>query len=201
MKAAVCFYLSFFLLSFSWTEETKKISYLFAGDTMLGSDFPSPKYLPANQGRNLFDGIKKYLPRVELFLVNLEGVIADKNTRSAKGAGKNLYSFRMHPLLAVRIKEAGISAVNLANNHGLDFGISGFKQSQAHLKKQGILASGIKNKAAYVEKKGVKIGLLGFSTSPFYNTVFELKAASKLIRSAKKRLFYFDCQCPRRRRG
>ena len=173
----------FLSIFFSFLSANKTdLSLAFAGDMMLGTDYPSRDYLPPNKGWQLFTAIQSLLTNNDFLFGNLEGNIAKADVPSVKPDGRLSYSFRMPPYLAPVLAEAGFDAMNIANNHGWDFGRKGQLQTIHYLKTNNIVPVGIKDQYVQVKIKGVKIGLLGFSTSTIFNTLFDYEAAAKLIK-------------------
>ena len=66
------------------------ISITAVGDIMMGTDYPSSRSLPPEDGRTLFKGVKKYLMDADLTFGNLEGVIGRGGT--AKSCNNPKYS-------------------------------------------------------------------------------------------------------------
>ncbi len=67
------------------------------------------------------------------------------------------------------MKDAGVEVVSLANNHSLDYGYQGLKDTLRYLKEGDIktVGAGVNKeeamKAVIIDKEGIKIGILGFS--------------------------------------
>jgi hypothetical protein len=129
--------------------ETCKIA--FAGDVVLASE---DRAVVENFGRGDADA----------FIVNLEGVPSmqksDENPR---------YDFRFPPERLSWLKESGVDAVSLANNHALDAGRDGLVEGIKSVEKFGIRAFGAgKNEAEActpwrTELRGVKLAIFGAS--------------------------------------
>lgn len=109
--------------------------------------------------------VKEYFQKDDITIANLETSIT---TRGEKWEDK-LYNFRSDPKNLPAMKDAGIDLVSLANNHTLDYGYEGFLDTLDYLDKYEIKSvGGGRNKdealqGVILEKKGVKIGVLGFS--------------------------------------
>jgi hypothetical protein len=69
------------------------------------------------------------LRRADLAVVNLETAITERGTP----AGKD-FTFRAPPSALTALKEAGVDVATMANNHGLDFGPVGLRDSLAAAK-------------------------------------------------------------------
>jgi hypothetical protein len=59
--------------------------------------------------------------------------------------------------------EAGLDAVQVANNHALDFGRAAFDESLGHLEALGIAPIGLSDKVWRTRVNGVEVGVIGFS--------------------------------------
>jgi poly-gamma-glutamate synthesis protein (capsule biosynthesis protein) len=71
---------------------------------------------------------------------------------------------------AAGLKDSGIDAVSLANNHAFNGGVDGYRDTLAELKRLGLTAfgGGLTDTEAHTERiitvKGVKVALLGYSS-------------------------------------
>lgn len=136
-----------------------------AGDTTLGSDesfgyvytFDS-EFKNQNGDYGYFtQNVKGIFEKDDLTIVNLEGTF----TKSVKVADKE-YKFKGNPLYVNILKDGGIDAVNLANNHSFDYGRQGFDDTVYTLKKAGVGYFGYGYK--YIKDiKGIKVGVLGYT--------------------------------------
>jgi poly-gamma-glutamate capsule biosynthesis protein CapA/YwtB (metallophosphatase superfamily) len=66
------------------------------------------------------------LRRADLAMVNLETAITERGTPAAKD-----FTFRAPPSALTALKDAGVDVATMANNHGLDFGQVGLRDSLA----------------------------------------------------------------------
>lgn len=100
----------------------------------------------------------------DLFLANLEGAPSLKESEQ-----KPRYDFRFPPERLVWLKEHGMDAVSLANNHAGDAGPDGLLEAMDHLRSQkiGFCGAGRDSSEACspwrTEKRGVKIAVFGIS--------------------------------------
>ncbi|MDD5721168.1 MAG: CapA family protein [Candidatus Pacebacteria bacterium] len=144
------------------------ITLSFAGDIMLDRGVKNSVIKNFNNDYSqLFeksDTLLELSKNTDIFFANLEGPVSDKGADQ-----KNLYSFRMDPVVIPTLKGAGLSVLSLANNHINDWGHNAFIDTLARLKENEILYTGGGNNAteaetpAIIEKYGMKIGYLGFS--------------------------------------
>jgi poly-gamma-glutamate synthesis protein (capsule biosynthesis protein) len=73
-----------------------------------------------------FGPIAAVLRRADLAVVNLETAITDRGTPAPKD-----FTFRAPPAALTALKSAGVDVVTMANNHGMDFGMVGMRDSMA----------------------------------------------------------------------
>jgi len=101
----------------------------------------------------------------DLTIGNLETPI----TLGGTGAVNKTFVYKSSPKALAAMVAAGFDAVNLANNHILDQGVEGLVDTLTYLKEYGIehVGAGMNQDEAYapvyMERKGMKIALLGFS--------------------------------------
>lgn len=131
----------------------------FAGDVVL-----------AGEDRVAIDGFGR--GSADLFLVNLEGV------PSLREPGKvPRFDFRFPPERLGWLKERGVDAVSLANNHAADAGQAGLLEGMEALKKAGIPSFGAGRdvdaacRPWRVERKGVKLAVFGVDCSSVIRVV------------------------------
>ncbi|HZK84075.1 MAG TPA: CapA family protein [Desulfosporosinus sp.] len=111
-----------------------------------------------------FSRVQKVLSEDDLTLANLEGTLTEASEKPDKSAqGNQAFFFKGNPYFTEILKEGSIEAVNLANNHSMDYLTKGFTNTVSTLDHAGISSFG-DNKLAVFEKNGVKIGLIGVNT-------------------------------------
>ena len=102
------------------------------------------------------------LRRADLAVVNLETAITERGTPAPKD-----FTFRAPPPALAALKEAGVDVASMANNHGLDFGMVGLRDSMAAAKAAKFPVIGVGGNAdeAYrahlVTVKGQRIAVIG----------------------------------------
>ncbi len=117
-----------------------------------GYDYPFVKLAPE-------------LAKGDLLVGNLEAPIA----RCGAEFTTKQFRFKTDPRAAAALKRAGFSVVTLANNHMLDYGVEGLRQTLAYLDQQRIGHSGAgadlaaARKEAVVTVKGKTVAFLAYS--------------------------------------
>lgn len=137
-----------------------QITISVAGDCSLGNHIEQEYNSSFNQAYDTEGGAEFFLRNVrdifaadDMTIVNLEGVLTTSN---AAASGRT-YNIKGDPSYAKILTEGSVEAVSMANNHRLDFGAEGTKDTEAALNAENILYAYDKNVAIY-ETKGILIG-------------------------------------------
>lgn len=157
------------------------------GDVMLGTAFPDDSTLPTNDGADLLTEVAPFLKRGDVVYGNLEGPIVDGGD-SAKCHGKRIgtcFAFRVPTRYGKYLKDAGFTAMGLANNHAMDFGLEGRASSRQVLDAMQIAHTGEVGDIARLMVKGRKITVIAFATYQGAFNFLDLDASLQTIRTAK----------------
>jgi Bacterial capsule synthesis protein PGA_cap len=157
------------------------------GDVMLGTTFPDESTLPSNDGADLLTEVTPFLKRGDVVYGNLEGPIVDGGD-SAKCHGKKIgtcFAFRVPTRYGKYLKDAGFTAMGLANNHAMDFGLEGRASSRQVLDAMQIAHTGEVGDIARLTVKGRKVTVIAFATYPGAYNFLDLDATLQMIRTAK----------------
>ena len=136
----------------------------FTGDVTLGCEeilqrepYSLVGYANEHGYEYFFEKVQGLFAADDLTVVNFEGVLAD----NARGENKKKnFRFRGPTAYTQILKDGSIEAVNLANNHTMDYGNRGMESTVAALDAAGVARFG--GKSAYVyEKDGLKIAFFG----------------------------------------
>lgn len=134
------------------------------GDVMLGTNYPSKRYLPPNDS-NMMILAAADLIRPDVTFANLEGALLTEGgkAKQCKDPSK-CYVFRMPERYSGYLAECGIDAVSLANNHSGDMGTAGRQRTQHWCDMLGIASAGHLNQPyALFSRDSVTYGLCAFS--------------------------------------
>lgn len=141
-------------------------SIAMTGDVMLGTNFPSPNYLPpGNNCYPLLDSIKHFIQDADIGFCNLEGGFAGEsgNAKNCKDP-KTCYVFRMPDEYVNCLVDAGFDLVSTANNHVNDFGYAGKVNTVKVLEQAGLHFAGfIDHPHTIFKQNGIIIGFCAFS--------------------------------------
>lgn len=145
------------------TPAGKTVTLNFAGDVIFSGKVGE---LLQNKGYGYsYSALDGMFKKDDLTVVNLETPI----TTGGVGAANKQFVFKGPPEALDALKDAGVDAVNLANNHTLDQGEEGLLDTLGYLKEREIsyVGAGKDSKEAftaqYFERNGIKIALIGFT--------------------------------------
>jgi hypothetical protein len=145
------------------------VRFNFTGDINLGTRTLKDG-LPPDSGRGLLAGVAGLLTG-DLVIGNFEGVLSDSG-ESDKCAPKSThcYAFATPTWLATRLADAGVTHLNLANNHANDYGPAWRDHTESALRQLGLTPYGPLDEIAITAvRRGERmtlVGVIGFSTYP-----------------------------------
>jgi len=123
---------------------SRPLTFVFLGDTSFGENYQEE--IERRGGDNVLKtkgyehSLKRFAPflrQADLVIANLETPVTD--LPSSPLTGKKVCVHHSDPVEAPRVlKEHNIGAVSLANNHTLDYGIMGLRQSLEALEEHDI---------------------------------------------------------------
>ena len=144
----------------------QRATLLFAGDLMVHT--PQLTAARTSEGYDFtpsFTYLKPLIEEVDLAVVNLETTLA------AKGAYTGYPLFRSPAAMADAMREAGFDVALLANNHCMDYGARGARETiealdRVGLKHTGVFLSARERNARphlYLQINGISIALLNYT--------------------------------------
>ncbi|MEE1315165.1 MAG: CapA family protein [Faecalimonas sp.] len=149
------------------TQKDISITISAAGDCTFATDVnyaggPSfvAKYNEQQNPAYFLAGVQSLFANDDLTIVNFEGTLTNLNTRQDKQ-----FAFRGDPSYVNILTQGSVEAVNLANNHSRDYGMQSLADTKQYLSEAGVTHFGYEE-TAIVERKGVKIGLIGIYVLP-----------------------------------
>ena len=153
------------------------------GDIMLGTNFPSPSYLPPSEGRGMLTQISDMLTGADILFGNLEGVILNeggdpKNCRNPK----TCYIFRSPEYMLSRMDEAGFNLFSVANNHAGDFGLPGRINTSRSLDSLGLWWAGNEQRPYTIFRdKGMIYGFAAFAPNKGTPSINNIDSARRTV--------------------
>lgn len=136
-----------------------------AGDCTLGSDagamgsgsFVAEVTAQGNDYTYFLELAEPYFRDDDLTIVNLEGTLSQNGARQSKQ-----YAFRGAPEYVNILTSSSVEAVNLANNHTMDYGEAAFADTKRIMDENGIIWFEGSN-LQVAEINGIKVGFIGTS--------------------------------------
>ncbi len=165
------------------TEEwPRRFTITVGGDTTLGSTDDLRKRpdsfenVAAEKGYDwFFSGLEPIFASDDLTLVNFEGTLTEETQKKEKK-----FNFKGPAEYTDILTTGSIEAVNIANNHTLDYGKTGKEDTIVNLENAGITVSGGGILGIY-EKDGIKVGMTGYCF-PYKNGKKDISADVKALR-------------------
>jgi Bacterial capsule synthesis protein PGA_cap len=165
------------------SEAAREISIAWAGDVTPGSRYG----IPPNGGRAQFTGVRGPLRRVDLALGNLEGTFSVGGRSKCATEGGTCFSFQAPPGRAAALRWAGFDLLNLANNHALDFGLPGQRQTVAALDRHHLGHTGRPGEIEVMRRRGLRIAIVGFAPYRWASDMRDRTKVRRLVAAAAKR--------------
>ncbi|MEH2252227.1 CapA family protein [Nostoc sp.] len=154
------------------------------GDIIPGTNFPNYR-LPRFRDQLLPKSVRTHLQGSDILFGNFESSLTNYPYTAKDISRGQVFAFRSPPAYAQLFAEAGFNVFNMANNHAMDFGPVGFKDTMKNLETAGIATLGHKNQILYLEANNIPVAIVGFSPYEMYNSIDNLGAAQALVTEAK----------------
>ena len=132
------------------------------GDVMIGRLVNT--FLDTHPMEAIWGDVLPELLKTDLNLINLEAALTKSDNIALK-----VFNFKADPHKVAVLKKARIDVVNLANNHVLDYSEEGLIETLETLDRAKILHVGAgrnreeARKPVIVNKKGVRVGIIGYT--------------------------------------
>ena len=139
---------------------------LVTGDVMLGRTV-NTRTIQKNDFAWAFKNTADFLKSADLTFINLESPLVENCPQTDTGM-----IFCEDVRHVEGLKFASIDIASVANNHSLNYGEKGLKNTKEILQSEGVLPVGITN-PKYTKVKGIKIALLGFDDVECYPNYIE----------------------------
>jgi hypothetical protein len=172
------------LMSFGpGVEAEDSLTIVGVGDIMMGTNYPSSRYLPPNDGKDLLSSLSIHLKNADVTFGNLEGTLLDKGGAVKRCSDPSkCYAFRMPQRYAGLLKEHGFDVLSIANNHVGDFGQSGRNATIQTLQDHGFHFAGLtSHKSTTWEQDGVVYGFCAFAPNSGTVDIRDIPGAKLIV--------------------
>jgi poly-gamma-glutamate capsule biosynthesis protein CapA/YwtB (metallophosphatase superfamily) len=163
----------------------RKIVITGVGDIMLGSSFPSAKYLPPHDNPFLLlESVSDTLSSSDITFGNLEGSFLNYGEAVKKCRDTTLcYLFRMPEKYVSALTASGFNILSLANNHFGDFGLPGKIRTKEILDSVGIFYGGlIEHPWSIFKKDSLLFGFCAFAPNEGTVDINDTSKAGEIVR-------------------
>lgn len=146
---------------------------LFLGDVTFGRDVG--RTVRRHGADAPFEAVRAGLRAPDLTVANLEGPLVPGEGRRPPAVGTRPIDLTGPAAAAGALARAGIDAVSLANNHSLDAGEAGLRQTRAALAAAGVAALGVRDGGG--DGPSLPADAQGARAAPVVRTVAGLRVA------------------------
>lgn len=141
--------------------EVQEITVLAVGDIMF--HLPQVQEARTELGYDFglsFEKIKNYINNADVAIANFETTVNEKKALSG------FPRFNSPPEVIEGISKTGFDVMVTVNNHSMDTGVEGAENTAALIKGNNMIPVGVGegNKNTIVEVKGIKLGILAYTT-------------------------------------
>jgi poly-gamma-glutamate capsule biosynthesis protein CapA/YwtB (metallophosphatase superfamily) len=141
--------------------------------------------LTGNADARVLAGIRRFLLHEDLTIGNLEGTLATGGTPKCTGRA-GCFAFRASPDWASTLRQTGFMVLNVANNHALDYGTEGQRETLQALRRARLLDQGLPGRITYVRAAGVKVALIGCAPYSWSQSLLDVRGTQRLVGTAAR---------------
>ncbi len=132
--------------------------------------------------------VRATLRDADVTLGNLEGTLSTGGPSKCAAIGaQECFAFQAPLSTAAALRSLGFDLVNQANNHSLDFGESGRRQTLAALGRAHVAHTGLPGELTVLHVRGVRVAFVGFAPYTYDANLLDIPAAKALVRRARRR--------------
>lgn len=166
-------------------QPSRNIVIVGVGDIMLGSSFPSVKYLPPHDNPYLLlESVADSLKDADITFGNLEGSFLNEGAAAKKCKDTSIcYLFRMPEKYISALTATGFDILSLANNHFGDFGLPSRKRTKDILDSVGIKYAGlIESPWSVFTRDSITYGFCAFAPNAGTMDINDIDSAASIVR-------------------
>jgi hypothetical protein len=155
------------------------------GDIMLGTSYPSRKYLPPHDNPFLLlESVADSLLSSDITFGNLEGSFLNNGEAAKKCRDSTLcYLFRMPEKYISALTSTGFNMLSLANNHFGDFGLAARNRTREILDSAGINYAGlVENPWSLLSKDSIMYGFCAFAPNAGAIDINDIEKAGEIVK-------------------
>src|SRR4051812_42404174 len=158
--------------------QTATVEFVAGGDVALAAQ-PAPDALAA---------ISRFLRPADIALANLEGTLTTGGSpRCVASPDRGCFTFAASPRWAATLRRTGFRLLSVANNHALDFGREGQRETLAALQRSHLAYSGLPGQISYLRASGLTVGVVACAPYGWAQDLRDPAATAALVRTAGRR--------------
>jgi poly-gamma-glutamate capsule biosynthesis protein CapA/YwtB (metallophosphatase superfamily) len=155
----------------------------WVGDIALSTDLG----LPRGGLTGALKPVAGLLRHADLTLGNLEGTLSTSgSSKCGATTATDCFAFRAPPSYAGQLRSLGFDVLNQANNHALDDGPEGQRQTIAALNHAGVAHDGLPGEITLRRVAGRSVAIVGFAPYRYASNLLDIKSAAALVRHARR---------------
>jgi poly-gamma-glutamate capsule biosynthesis protein CapA/YwtB (metallophosphatase superfamily) len=161
----------------------RRVTLEWVGDMALSTE----RGLPPGGLVNAVAPLRNELQNADITAGNLEGTLSTGGASKCGGGDTSTcFAFQAPPSYAGQYRSLGFDIVNQANNHALDYGSSGQRQTQTALHRAGVAYTGSPGQITYLTAHRTRVAFVGFAPYSWASNLLDIPGAKTLVRRAKK---------------
>ena len=157
---------------------TRSVSIAWVGDIAMVAS--------SDGGAGFFSSAIRSELKGDVVIGNLEGTLTVGGSSKCGASSTDCFAFHAPPSYARVLRAAGFTLMNVANNHALDYGAEGQRETLAALRATGLRYTGRPGQIAVVGVRGVRVAVVGFAPYPWAQSLTDIPAARRLVQRAKR---------------
>src|SRR5690242_5614966 len=131
--------------------------------------------------RALLAGVRRFLRPADLAIANLEGTLAaGGSSRCVADVKAGCFVFRASTAWAATLRSSGLTMLNVANNHALDFGQDAQAETLAALRRAQLAFDGLPGRITYVKAGRVRVAVIGAAPYRWAQSLLDVAGTARL---------------------
>lgn len=137
-------------------------------------------------GAGFFSPAIRQKLRSDVVIGNLEGTLTVGGSSKCGPSSTDCFSFHVPPSYGRLLRHAGFTLMNVANNHALDYGAEGQRETLAALRSNGLRWTGQPGQITIVRVRGLRVAVIGFAPYSWAQPLTDLPGARAIVRRAQR---------------
>jgi len=137
--------------------------------------------------RALLAGVRRFLQPADLAIANLEGTLTGGgSSRCVADPQAGCFVFRASTGWGATLRSSGLTMLNVANNHALDFGPEAQAETLATLRRARLAFDGLPGRITTVKAGRVRVAVIGAAPYRWAQNLLDVAGTAQLVRRAAR---------------